>query len=101
MYRLVMLASGIAFAAVGCVNPEKVRSQLDDESDKPKVRTIGDVTEFQTAGAVSVSGVGLVVGLDGTGGGVPAGPYRQLAEEFLKRNKVEKDRKSTRLNSSH
>src|SRR5262249_26976449 len=48
--------------------------------------------EFQSSGAIPVSGVGLVVGLEGTGGGTPNGPYRQMAEDFLKRSKIDNPR---------
>jgi flagellar basal body P-ring protein FlgI len=88
MKRLGLILAGSLVALTGCLNDQTSRLQIDDV-DKPKVRTIGDVAEFQTAGAIPVSGVGLVVGLEGTGGGAPPGPYRQMMEEHLKRCKIE------------
>jgi len=73
----------------GCLKEHTSRLQMEEETDKPLVRTVGDVAEIQTAGGVPVSGVGLVVGLEGTGGGASPGPYRQMAEEYLKRNKID------------
>jgi flagellar basal body P-ring protein FlgI len=89
MKRLGLILAGSLVALTGCLKDHTTRSQLDDDVDKPTVRTIGDVAEFQTAGAVPVSGVGLVVGLEGTGGGAPPGPYRQMMEEQLKRCKID------------
>lgn len=88
MKRLGFLLAGSLVALTGCLKDHTTRLQIDD-ADKPKVQTVGDVAEFQTAGAVPVSGVGLVVGLEGTGGGAPPGPYRQMMEEHLKRCKIE------------
>lgn len=89
MKRLNLLLVASLVAITGCLKDHTTRSQLDEESDKPKVRTVGDAAEFQTAGAIPVSGVGLVVGLNGTGGGTPPGAYRQMMEEQLKRSKID------------
>ncbi len=89
MKRLGLFLAASLVALSGCLKDHTTRSQLDDDADKPKVRLIGDVAEFQTAGAVPVSGVGLVVGLEGTGGGAPPGAYRQMMEEHLKRSKID------------
>jgi hypothetical protein len=90
MNRLGIFLAGVTIAHAGCLGKDQTtRSQLDDGGDKPAVHTVGDASEFQTTGAIPVSGIGLVVGLDGTGGGAPPGAYRQMAEEYLKRNKIE------------
>jgi flagellar basal body P-ring protein FlgI len=88
MKRLGLLFAGSLVALTGCLKDHTTRLQLDD-NDRPKIRTIGDVAEFQTTGAIPVTGVGLVVGLEGTGGGAPPGPYRQMMEEHLKRCKID------------
>jgi hypothetical protein len=93
MYRHWLILAGVCCALTGCLGKDQTtRSQLDDDGDKSAVRTVGDVSEFQSSGAIPVSGVGLVVGLEGTGGGTPNGPYRQMAEDFLKRSKIDNPR---------
>ncbi len=90
MNRLGLLLAGGLFALTGCLSDPTTRAQLGpDDPEKPLVRTVGDVSEIQTTGAIPVSGIGLVVGLEGTGGGTPPGVYRQLAEEYLKKNKID------------
>ena len=89
MKRFGILLACSVVTLTGCLKDHTSRSQLDEDADKPKVRTVGDTAEFQTAGAVPVSGVGLVVGLEGTGGGAPPGSYRQMMEEHLKRCKID------------
>jgi len=84
---LIVAAAMIALS--GCMKERTSRLQMEEDNDKPLVRTVGDVADIQSAGGVPVSGIGLVVGLDGTGGGVPPGNYRQMAEEYLKRNKID------------
>jgi hypothetical protein len=83
------LLAAVALAAAGCTSPQ-VRSQCADEADhetKYDVQTVGDVSQFDSAGPVPVVGVGLVVGLDGTGGSpLPGGYTAMLENELLKRN---------------
>jgi flagellar basal body P-ring protein FlgI len=89
MNRYGALMAGALLALTGCLEDETSRLQMEAESEKPIVRTVGDVADIQTSGNVPVSGVGLVVNLDGTGGGAPPGEYRRMAEEYLKKNKIE------------
>ncbi|MCE9534556.1 MAG: flagellar basal body P-ring protein FlgI [Planctomycetes bacterium] len=89
MNRYGILLAGSLFALTGCMKDHTSRLQMEEEAEKSSVRTVGDVAEFQTSGALPVSGIGLVVGLEGTGGGTPPGPYRQMAEDYLKRNKID------------
>src|SRR5262249_54756502 len=69
----------------------QTRLQKEDEGrDKDlEVKTIGDVTEVDNAAPTVVSGVGLVTGLEGTGGGAPPGMYRKLLEDELHKRKIE------------
>ncbi|HLJ94924.1 MAG TPA: hypothetical protein VKU02_17245, partial [Gemmataceae bacterium] len=80
-----------AFCLVlGCAHPQ-TRLQADEEADRDKqgeVKTIGDVSVVANAEAIPVSGIGLVIGLDDTGGGAPPGPYRQRLEEELRKRRV-------------
>jgi hypothetical protein len=71
----------------GCVTPQ-IRSQSEEEiplEAKYDVKTVGDVTEMGNAQSVPIGGVGLVVGLDGTGGPTPPGDYVTMLQEELKR----------------
>lgn len=89
MKLLGILLAGSLVALTGCLKDHTTRSQRPDDPDKPNVRTVGDIAEFTTAGAIPVTGVGLVVGLEGTGGGAPPGPYRAMMEEELKRCRID------------
>jgi hypothetical protein len=74
----------------GCLDPH-LRMQSADDAEKVKdldVRTIGDVTSVSNGGALAISGVGLVTGLEATGGS-PAGTFRKMLEEQLLKQKVE------------
>lgn len=74
----------------GCVGTQ-TRGQSAEEVEREKdldVLTIGDVSEVGSAMPVQVSGVGLVTGLEGTGGS-PPGSYRVMLEQQLRKQKVE------------
>jgi flagellar basal body P-ring protein FlgI len=75
---------------LGCAHPQ-TRLQVEDEADREKeveVKTIGDVSSIANAEPIPVSGIGLVVHLDGTGGGAPPGPYRQKLEDQLRKREI-------------
>jgi hypothetical protein len=80
---LAALLVGLA----GCTNGQILRSQCDEEADhevKYDVQTVGDVlSNFANADPIPVGGVGLVVGLDGTGSTPPADSYRTMLEKEL------------------
>ncbi|MGE3818244.1 MAG: hypothetical protein AB7I30_02310, partial [Isosphaeraceae bacterium] len=60
--------------AVGAGSPKKKRS----DADPPKVEeSISDLAYIASATDVKLEGVGLVVGLDGTGVDAPPSWYRQ------------------------
>ncbi len=74
-----------------CVNPQVgMQPAVDTERDKDleAVRTIGSITEVGNVLPIQVSGVGLVTGLEGTGGS-PPGMYRKMLEEQMRKAKVE------------
>jgi hypothetical protein len=78
-------------ALVGCLSPQ-IRSQSADEADrdvKYDVETVGDaMSTFANTEPVPVGGVGLVVGLDGTGSTPPQDAYRQMLEKELQQDNV-------------
>lgn len=95
MNRHIWLLVAFSIGLLGCAHPpwqQQSRLQAPEEPEKKKdiqVQTIGDVTSVGNVNPVPVSGVGLVVGLDGTGGGVPPGGYRAMLENhLLKEHKV-------------
>jgi hypothetical protein len=73
---------------VGCSHTQSRAQSADDpdpmaDPDIKNVKTIADVGAFSRAEPIQVSGVGLVQLPDETGGGNPAGQYRQMLEEQL------------------
>jgi hypothetical protein len=77
--------------ALGCHSTPTARLQAQDEDpekDLEGVQTIGDVTDVANVNPVPVSGVGLVVGLEGTGGAAPPSYFRELLLEELRKQKV-------------
>jgi hypothetical protein len=79
---------------IGCVH-QQARMQMPDEretggSDKlAEVKTVRDVASFANTEPVQVSGVGLVVGLEGTGGDPPSGGYRDMLINELHKRGIE------------
>ncbi len=91
MTRRWALLAGL-LALVGCVH-QQARLQSEDEGDRAEreaaVKTIGDITTVTNADPIPVAGVGLVLKLEGTGGGAPPGPERAALEEQLRKLGVE------------
>ncbi len=83
---------GIILAGpTGCAH-QQTRMQSPEENDKDKlaeIKTVRDVASFANTDAVVVSGVGLVVGLEGTGGDPPPGGYREMLVNDLRKRGVE------------
>src|SRR5712692_3885159 len=84
--------SGILLAGpTGCAH-QQTRMQKPDENEKDKtseVKTIRDVASFANTDSVQVSGVGIVAGLEGTGGDPPPGGYRDMLLNDLRKRGVE------------
>jgi hypothetical protein len=79
-----LLVSMVGF--LGCAHPQ-TRGQSADERDKDlDIRTIGDITEVGNVAPLAISGVGLVTGLNGTGGSPPGAFRKMLEEQLLKQN---------------
>jgi hypothetical protein len=73
----------------GCTQP-LIRPQADDENERERydVRTVGDVTAVANPEPVMLGGVGLVVGLEGTGGEAPPSSYRTMLESELRKEGI-------------
>jgi hypothetical protein len=87
----VWMLGALFIGAAGCAHPQ-TRLQALDETEKEKegeVKTIGDVSSVDNANPVHVTGLGLVYNLEGTGGGAPPGPYRNLLEDQLRKRNTE------------
>ena len=79
----------------GCVQPQQQsRFQAEDETDRDRygVRTVFDVCAVGNAEPISVFGVGLVTGLEGTGGSPEHDNYRSMLEHDLNQRGVKKVR---------
>ncbi|HVK11452.1 MAG TPA: flagellar basal body P-ring protein FlgI [Gemmataceae bacterium] len=93
--RFVTLALGLApLGLTGCFLKEftttVARPQAEDPPAKDGVVLIGQVAnQFDNAQDMVVSGAGLVVGLNGTGGTCPPCDARTAVVERLKRDKVD------------
>src|SRR5687768_10247094 len=74
---------------VGCFHPQ-TRAQIEDEEREKilDIDTVFDVAEVGNVQPIQVQGVGLVTGLDGTGGSTPAGSLRTMLETELRKAKV-------------
>ncbi|MBI1830043.1 MAG: flagellar basal body P-ring protein FlgI [Planctomycetes bacterium] len=72
----------------GCITDPQKRLQELERAEKERdlnLRIVSDVADFGNDGPLKVHGVGLVVGLAGTGHS-PEGEYRKLMEQFLLKN---------------
>ena len=82
--------AGCLAGASGCVDSKVTRAKIDPEPVKEAaVKTVGDISTIGNAAAIPVSGVGLVVGLDGTGGSAPPGMYRDILKDYLQKKGFE------------
>jgi hypothetical protein len=89
---VLTLAAVLSLGQSGCLSPQ-ARLQAAEESERERdldVLTIRQVVgEVVNAVPVQLQGVGLVTGLDGTGGGAPPNDYRKMLERELRLAKVE------------
>jgi hypothetical protein len=82
------LAIGLAGQA-GCTHQQtRLQSADETEKDRYQVKTVGDVSAVGNPDPVPIAGVGLVIGLDGTGGESPPDGYRTMLEDALKKQGV-------------
>jgi hypothetical protein len=90
MNQRVWVLGALCAALLGCANPQ-TRLQAEDEGERKEldIKTVGKVSTFANTDPMPVSGVGLVVGLEGTGGGAPTGALRTMLEDYLRKRRVE------------
>ena len=94
LHRLWLLApaAGCAAALVllalaGCnTTKEVMRPQKAEETERDRygVRTVGEYCEVADVGPKMVGGIGIVTGLDGTGGDSPKDENRAALEKYLR-----------------
>jgi flagellar basal body P-ring protein FlgI len=93
-FRVRIAALGVISASLlaicGCLHSQ-TRLQADEENEKDRyeVKTIGQVAQVGNHLPLQVWGVGLVVGLNGTGSPPPASSYRSMLEADLLKKKLE------------
>ena len=86
MNRLWLLIPALLLTVSGCLKEHTSRSQaVDTEVEKDGPKTIGEISSYDNAQPIPVTGVGLVVGLEGTGGGCPPGSTRDFMKAMLKK----------------
>jgi hypothetical protein len=79
--------SALLLLTGGCFFPQKTPAEIAaDEREKIlAVDTIGAATDVGNVAPLQVQGVGLVTGLDKTGGGAPMGELRKMLEAELRK----------------
>ncbi len=79
-----------ALVLTGCQTTSLPRLQKEEETDKERygVRTVGDFTTVGNAQPVPIGGIGLVVGLEGTGGEPANDANRTLLEDDLRKEGI-------------
>jgi hypothetical protein len=75
-------------ALLGCTSLQ-TRSQLDDDSEHYAIETIRDKVTVGNAVPIPVGGIGLVVGLEGTGGDCPPDSWREILVNELRKEGVQ------------
>jgi hypothetical protein len=93
MKRHCWLLCLVMLGLPGCSHSQ-TRAQAADEVDRDELLikgypVIGDVSQVNNLRPTPVSGVGLVGGLDGTGGGAPPGEFRKMLEDNLRAKGVQ------------
>jgi hypothetical protein len=80
----ILLLPVALFLLTGCLPNSDLLKETEEEKEKaPPIKTLGDITSFGNLEAITVSGVGLVERLDGTGGDPPPA-FREMIEPQLR-----------------
>jgi Flagellar P-ring protein len=82
---LLLVLAGCSLPALTQQTP---RAQASEEVDHYDLKTIGDVTVVANPEPVRLGGVGLVTGLEGTGGETAPNYFRSMLEEHLTKQGV-------------
>lgn len=83
--------AALLLGLLGCMHNGQLRLHSEDDSEKDRyseVKTVGDVTDVSNAQPIQLGGVGLVVGLEGTGGPCANDSYRAMLEDDLRKENV-------------
>ena len=88
-WLLLGMLGALLLVLAGCSMTAQSRAKID-EAPEPDyaVATVGDKTTVGNAAPIALGGVGLVVGLEGTGGEAPADGYRAMLTEELRKQGV-------------
>lgn len=87
-----LLAGALFLGLAGCqsiIPRGQAPEEPENRFDYKQIKTIGDVTDPANLTPIQVSGVGLVVNLDGTGGGPPRDGYTNLLKQQLLKQRVQ------------
>jgi hypothetical protein len=92
-HRPLWLLGGLGavlLVLAGCSSSSQTRAQVEEESEVQRygVATIGDRTTVGNALPIPLGGVGLVTGLEGTGGDCTHDSYRALLADKLRKQRV-------------
>jgi flagellar basal body P-ring protein FlgI len=79
-------------ALLGCTSLQ-TRLQSDDDTERYAIETLRDKVTVGNAMPIPVGGIGLVVGLEGTGGDCPPDSWREILENELRKEGVQDIRK--------
>lgn len=82
--------AAVLLVLAGCSNTRQHRAQAEDDSEVQRydVETIGDRTTVGNAQPIALGGVGLVQGLEGTGGDCVHDAYRAMLLDQLTKERV-------------
>ncbi|MFM7152391.1 MAG: flagellar basal body P-ring protein FlgI, partial [Gemmataceae bacterium] len=86
----LVLVAILSFFPLGCSSPGQRRGQSEDDSELQRydVTTIGESTSVGNAEPIPLGGVGLVEGLEGTGGDCNQDSYRAMLLEHMQKDRV-------------
>lgn len=88
-FQCMILTGFFCLGVTGCIHFENGMPVLEKKKDiLEEVPTIGDLTEVAGVQPIQISGIGLVTGLNGTGGNAPPGNLRTMLENDLRKRKV-------------
>ena len=88
---LLGAVGALALVLAGCSLPALTRGQSEDEAERDRydIATIGERSTVANAEPTSLGGVGLVEGLEGTGGDCSPDGYRTMLANELRRERMD------------
>ena len=81
----------VLLVLAGCSSTSQQRAQAEDDSEvrRREIPTVGDRTSVGNAEMVPLGGVGIVTGLEGTGGDCAHDSYRSMLADTLRKQGVQ------------